>query len=327
MSGLYPLKFKPIFHERIWGGNKVKSIFNKDFGNILNCGESWEISAVEGFVSEAANGFLAGNDLNELVEIYMGDLVGEKVYQKYGNEFPLLLKFIDAACDLSVQVHPNDKIAEERHNAYGKSEMWYIINAEDGSLINPGFNQPVTKEKFVDYFSRGRLMDLLQFDTVLPGDVYFVPAGQVHSIGKGVLLAEIQQTSDVSYRIYDFDRKDAKGNKRELHAGWAVDAINYDFKEDYKTHFTVQKNSSTELVRCDYFTTNILEFDKEIDKDYTQIDSFVIYMNLEGDFLINYENGSELVKKGETILIPASLEAFRLIPVSGEVKTLEVYIK
>jgi len=327
MSGLYPLKFKPIFHEKIWGGNKIKSILNKDFGNILNCGESWEISAVEGFVSEAANGFLAGNDLNELVEIYMGDLVGEKVYQKYGNEFPLLLKFIDAACDLSVQVHPNDRIAKERHNAYGKPEMWYIIDTEDESLINPGFNQAVTKEKFTDYFSRGKLMDLLRFDKVLPGDVYFVPAGQVHSIGKGVLLAEIQQTSDVSYRIYDFDRKDAKGNKRELHLDWAVGAINYDFKEDYKTHYTAEKNVSTELIRCDYFTANILEFNKELNKDYSQIDSFIIYMNLEGDFLINYEKGSEPVKKGETVLIPASLETFRLIPVSGEVKTLEVYIK
>ena len=327
MSGLYPLKFKSIFHERIWGGNKLKSIFNKDVGNILNCGESWEISAVEGFVSEVANGFLAGNDLNELVEIYMGDLVGEKVYQKYGNEFPLLLKFIDAAHDLSVQVHPNDKIAEERHRAYGKSEMWYIIDAEDGSFINSGFNQPVTKKKFLDFFSQGKLMDLLQFDEVFPDDVYFVPAGQVHSIGKGILLAEIQQTSDVSYRIYDFDRKDAKGDKRELHLDLAIDSINYDFKDDYKTHFTAQKNSSAELVCCDYFTTNILEFDKELDKDYNQIDSFIIYMNLEGDFLISYENGSELVKKGETVLIPASLEVLKLIPVSGEVKTLEIYIK
>ena len=326
MSGLYPLKFKSIFHEKIWGGNRIMSILNKDFGNILNCGESWEISAVEGFVSEVANGFLAGNDLNELVEIYMDDLVGGKVYQKYGNEFPLLLKFIDAAHDLSVQVHPNDKIAKERHKAYGKSEMWYIIDTEDGSLINPGFNQPVTKEKFIDYFSRGKLMDLLQFDKVLPNDAYFVPAGQVHSIGKGVLLAEIQQTSDVSYRICDFDRKDAKGNKRELHTDWAVDAINYDFKEDYKIHFTAEKNSSTELVCCNYFTTNILEFNKELNKDYSQLDSFIIYMNLEGEFLINYEKGSELVKKGETILIPASLETFRLVPVSDEVKTLEVYI-
>ena len=326
MSGLYPLKFKPIFHEKIWGGNRIKSVLNKDFGSILNCGESWEISAVEGFVSEVANGFLAGNDLNELVEIYMGDLVGEKVYQKYGNEFPLLLKFIDAANNLSVQIHPNDKIAKERHKAYGKSEMWYVVDTEDESYINSGFNQPVTKEKFIDFFSRGKLMDLLRFDKVSPGDVYFIPAGRVHSIGKGVLLAEIQQTSDVTYRIYDFDRKDTKGNSRELHTGWAVDAINYDFKEDYKTHFTAERNISTELVRCDYFTTNILKFDKELDKDYNHIDSFIIYMNLEGDFLINYDKGSELVKKGETVLIPACLETLRLIPVSGQAKTLEIYI-
>ncbi|MDR2911027.1 MAG: class I mannose-6-phosphate isomerase [Bacteroidales bacterium] len=327
MNGLYPLKFKPIFREKIWGGNKIKSILNKDPGNILNCGESWEISTVEDFVSEVANGFLAGNYLNELVEIYMGDLVGEKVYQKYGNEFPLLLKFIDAARDVSIQVHPNDSIAKERHNAYGKSEMWYIINAENKSLINPGFNQPVTREKFLDFVSKGKLMDLLKFDNVSPGDAYFVPAGQVHSIGKGVLLAEIQQISDVTYRISDFDRKNAEGNKRELHIDWAVDAINYDLREDSKINFNAEKNNSTELVCCNYFTTNILEFNKKIDKDYNQIDSFIIYMNLEGDFLINYEKGSELVKKGETILIPACLETFQLIPISSEIKTLEVYIK
>lgn len=327
MSGLYPLKFNPIFHEKIWGGNKINSILNKDFGAILNCGESWEISTVEGFVSEVANGFLSGNYLDELVEIYMGDLVGEKVYQKYGNEFPLLLKFIDSACDISIQVHPNDIIAKQRHNAYGKSEMWYIINAGDQSLITPGFNQYVTKEKFLDFVRRGKLMELLKFDKVLPGDVYFIPAGQVHSIGKGVLLAEIQQISDVTYRIHDFDRKDTAGNKRELHIDLAVDAINYDFKEDYKINFTAEQNNSTELVSCNYFTTNILEFNKKINKDYHQIDSFIIYMTLDGDFLINYEKGSELVKKGETILIPASLETFQLVPISDEVKTLEIYIK
>lgn len=327
MSGLYPLKFKPIFREKIWGGSKIKSILNKDPGNIVNCGESWEISTVEGFVSEVANGFLAENCLDELVEIYMGDLVGEKVYQKYGNEFPLLLKFIDAASDISIQVHPDDSIARERHNAYGKSEMWYIINAENGSLINSGFNQPVTRERLIDFIDRGKLTDLLQFDSVAQGDAYFVPAGQVHSIGKGVLLAEIQQISDVTYRIYDFDRKDAKGNKRELHIDWAVDAINYDFREDSKINFTAEKNKSVELVCCNYFTTNILEFNEKVDKDYNQIDSFIIYMNLEGDFLINYDGGSELVKKGETILIPACMETFQLIPISSEVKTLEVYIK
>jgi mannose-6-phosphate isomerase len=327
MSSLYPLKFKPLFQEKIWGGNKLSSILKKDLGNLSNCGESWEISAVEGYISEVANGFLAGNNLEELIDIYMGDLVGEKVYQKFGNEFPLLVKFIDAADDLSVQVHPNDELAKKRHNAYGKSEMWYIVAAGEDALINPGFNQEITKEKFLDYFSQGKLMDVLQFEKISPGDVYFVPAGQVHSIGKGVLLAEIQQTSDVTYRIFDFNRKDSEGKERELHTVWAIDAINYNFKEDYKTHFTAEKNVSTELVSCHYFTTNILEFNKELEKDFNQIDSFIIYMNLGGEFKIIYEHGSEHVKEGETVLIPASLETFRLIPVSAEVKTLEVYIK
>ncbi len=327
MSDLYPIKFKPIFHEKIWGGNRMKPVLNKDYGDLPNCGESWEISGVEGFISEVDNGFLAGNDLQELVEIYMGDLVGEKVYKKFGNEFPLLIKFIDAADDLSVQVHPNDELSKIRHNAYGKTEMWYVVDAEKGALINSGFNQEINQEKYLEYFEQGKLMDLLHFDETSPGDVFFIPAGRVHAIGKGALVAEIQQTSDVTYRIFDYNRKDSKGNERELHTELAVDAIDYNFMKDYKTHYKAEKNVSTEIASCNYFTTNILEFNKEIEKDYNQLDSFVIYMNLDGVFKIEYEDGTELVNKGETILIPASLETFLLKPLTDEVKTLEVYIK
>ena len=327
MSGLYPIKFKPIFHEKIWGGNRMQTILNKDYCDLPNCGESWELSGVEGNISVVGNGFLAGNDLNELIEIYMGDLVGDKVYEKFGVEFPLLIKFIDAQDDLSIQVHPNDKLSKERHNAYGKTEMWYVAGAGEGALINSGFNQPVDREKYLEYFIAGKLTDLLHYDEAKVGDVFFIPAGRVHAIGKGCLVAEIQQTSDVTYRIYDYNRKDDNGNERELHTDLALDAIDFSYSSEYKTKYNTELNVPTELVSCPYFTTNIIEFDKELDKNYNALDSFVIYMTLEGSFDIITEGGAETAKMGETVLIPAIFESVQLKPRSKKVKILEVYIK
>lgn len=325
MSGLYPLKFEPIYLEKIWGGNRLKTLFNKNY-NLKNCGESWEISGVEGNVSVVSNGFLKGNNLSELIEIYMGDLVGDKVYDKFGPEFPLLIKFIDAQDDLSIQVHPNDQLSKVRHNAFGKTEMWYVVDAAKGALINSGFNQPVDKEKYMNYLNSGRLVELLKYDKARVGDVFFIPAGRIHAIGKGSMVAEIQQTSDVTYRIFDYNRKDDKGNERELHTELALDAIDFSFLEDYKTQYKPEINKSAGIVSCEYFTTNILEFDKPVEKDYSLNDSFVIYINLEGDFEVMTEEGNEKVAKGETILIPASLETIRLNPAEGKVKLLEVYI-
>ncbi len=327
MSGLYPIKFKPIFHDKIWGGNRMRTILNKDYGSLPNCGESWELSGVEGNISVVSNGFLAGNDLNEIIEIYMGDLVGDKIYEKFGNEFPLLIKFIDAQDDLSIQVHPNDKLSKERHNAYGKTEMWYVVGTEEGALINSGFGQEVTREKYLEYFEAGKLTDLLHYDKAEVGDVFFIPAGRVHAIGKGCLVAEIQQTSDVTYRIYDYDRKDDEGNLRELHTDLALDAIDFSYASEYKAKYSIEKNESSQIVNCPYFTTNIVEFDKELDKDYIELDSFVIYMTMEGSFDIVWEEGSETVEMGETVLVPASLESVQLKPKSDSVKILEVYIK
>ena len=327
MPGLYPMKFKPIFHEKIWGGNRLKSLLNKDFGDLPNCGESWELSSVEGQISEVSNGFLAGNNLQELIEVYMGELVGDKVYKKFGIEFPLLIKFIDANDDLSIQVHPNDELSKKRHNAYGKTEMWYVVDAEEGALINSGFNQPVTREKYIEHFEKGKLTDLLHYDQAQAGDVFFIPAGRVHAIGKGALVAEIQQTSDVTYRIYDYNRTDSEGNKRKLHTDLALDAIDFTHKDEYKTKYQAEKNKSTEIVSCDYFTTNILEFSEKLEKDYHHLDSFIIYMNLDGRFTIEYEGGTVNVEKGETVLVPASLESVRLNPSTEEVRILEVYIK
>jgi mannose-6-phosphate isomerase len=254
-------------------------------------------------------------------------LVGDKVYEKFGTEFPLLIKFIDAQDDLSIQVHPNDELSKERHNAFGKTEMWYVLDVAEGALINSGFNQAVDKEKYIEYLENDRLTDLLKYDEAKVGDVFFIPAGRVHAIGKGSMVAEIQQTSDITYRIFDYNRKDDKGNLRELHTDLALDAIDFSFLEDYKTKYTAELNKSTEIVSCKYFTTNILEFDQQIEKDYNKLDSFVIYITLEGNFEIETEEETEKIGKGETVLIPASIEYLKLNPQNGKVKLLEVYIK
>jgi mannose-6-phosphate isomerase len=326
MEGLYPLKFTPIFKDKIWGGNKIRTVLNKDFGDLPNCGESWELSGVEDNVSVVSNGYLAENSLSELIEIYMGDLVGDRIFDTYGTEFPLLIKFIDANDDLSIQVHPDDEMAGERHHSFGKTEMWYVMQADKGSKLQSGFNQVVDQEKYLEKLNKAELTDILNFEEVTAGDVFFIPAGRVHAIGKGILLAEIQQTSDITYRIYDYNRRDDKGNLRELHTDLALDAIDFTIYPEYKTQYQPKSNESVELVNCEYFTTNLLEINKPIEKDYNKLDSFVIYMCLDGEALIETESGNESVVKGETILIPASIESVILKPTTASVKLLEVYI-
>lgn len=324
---LYPLKFNPILKDKIWGGSKLKTVLNKDFSPLPNAGESWEISGVEGDVSVVSNGFLEGNNLEELIEIYMGDLVGDHVYENFGIEFPLLIKFIDANDVLSIQVHPDDVLSKERHNAFGKTEMWYVIEADKGSELIVGFNQKVDKDTYIKKLEEGRLEEILNNEPVAKGSCFFIPAGRVHAIGKGILLAEIQQTSDVTYRIYDFNRTDDKGTPRELHTELAVDAIDYSFEKKYKTEYQSEINKTSELVRCPYFTTNLLEFDQPVEKNYIDLDSFVIYMCLEGAFEISYGEGEKIdVQKGETVLIPASLDDLILKPLQ-KTQLLEVYIK
>ena len=326
MQNLYPLKFTPLYHDKIWGGHKLKTALGKDFGDLPNCGESWELSGVTGNISEVSNGFLAGNNLEELIEVYMGDLVGDKVYDKFSVEFPLLIKFIDANDDLSVQVHPNDEMAKERHQAFGKTEMWYVLQADKGSKLQVGFNGPMDKETYLKKMEQKEIMDVLNFVEVEAGDVFFMPAGRVHAIGKGILVAEIQQTSDITYRIYDYDRKDAKGNERELHTELAVDAIDFTYNDSYKTDYTIEKNKRTDVVKCNYFNTGILEFDATIEKDIYGLDSFVIYICVEGEYEIITEDHTEKVKMGETILVPASVHQYKLKPLSPNVKVLEVHL-
>jgi mannose-6-phosphate isomerase len=325
MPALYPLKFTAIYKDKIWGGQKIKTYLHKDFGNLPNCGESWEISGVKTDVSVVANGELAGERLDELLTQYKDDLVGKKVYEHFGNIFPLLVKFIDANDDLSIQVHPNDELAKKRHNSFGKTEMWYIIEADPGSTLISGFNKQLTEQEYLDKFNSGHLMDILNRENAVEGDVFFLPAGRVHTIGKGLLLAEIQQTSDITYRIYDFDRVDDKGHKRELHTQEALAAIDYKHYPDYKTEYQPEKNETVKLVSCPYFTTSVMDFDTSTKKDYSNLDSFVIYVCLAGELIINYDNESYPVKMGETILLPKSIDEVELQTEKG-FKILESYI-
>lgn len=322
---LYPLKFKTIFKDKIWGGQKIRTVLGKDFGNLPNCGETWEISGVEGNISVVADGHLAGKNLRELIHRFRSSLVGDKIYRQFGDEFPLLVKFIDANDDLSIQVHPNEELAQARHNGHGKTEMWYIFQADGGAQLITGFNRKMTRDKFVDYFERGRIKDVLNYETVFNDDVFFLPAGRIHTIGKGLLLAEIQQTSDITYRIYDFDRVDDKGNKRELHVEEALDAIDYTFHEHYKTAYQNKVNEPVKLVKCPYFTTNKLECTMDIERDYYYLDSFVIYVCMAGELIINYDGGSVPVKMGDCVLLPAELKKVTLETTQG-FKMLESYI-
>ena len=328
MNNLYPLKFIPICKDKIWGGNKLNELLNKQYPELPNCGESWEISGVQDEVSVVSNGFLKGNNLEELIEVYMGDIVGEKVYEKFGTEFPLLVKFIDANDNLSIQVHPNDELAMERHDAYGKTEMWYVVQADPGAKLISGFNRKIDKEGYLKYFKNGQLEEILNYEEVKAGDVFFIPAGRVHAIGKGIVVAEIQQTSDVTYRIYDFNRVDDQGNPRELHTDLAIDAIAYQYETNYRTDYKSIDDQSVKLIECQYFTTNILPLTTSVERDFTDLDTFVIYSCLEGKYTIGWEDESMEVKKGESVLVPAMINNFVLSAVGGgTAKLLEVYIK
>lgn len=321
---LYPLKFHPILKKKIWGGEKLSY---KSEQHEQSIGESWEISAVEDNISVVVNGILADNDLQELIEVYMGDLVGDHVYEKFGIEFPLLIKYIDANDDLSIQVHPDDETAKERHNAYGKTEMWYIVDAEKDASLIMGFNKETDKTEYLQALRSNELMNILNTEKVKKGDSFFIPAGLVHAIGKGCFIAEIQQTSDITYRIYDYNRKDADGNTRELHTDLATDVIDYQYHPKHKVDYTPQDNKSVQLVKCPYFTTNLLTFDRDIEKEYIRLDSFVIYMCLQGKFTITTgECDPVVVTKGETVLIPACFKNLTLFP-DEVTKVLEIYME
>ena len=319
------LKFEPILKDKIWGGEKLMTILGKK-STRKDVGESWELSDVEGDTSVVSNGDLKGKDLKELIQEYKGDLVGEDIYQHFGDKFPLLIKFIDAKEALSIQLHPHDDLAKKRHNSFGKTEMWYVMQADEKANLIVGFQKDVTKEEYVHHLENKSLTDILNIDEVQKGDVYFIPTGRVHAIGAGVMLAEIQQTSDITYRVYDWDRQDDEGNYRELHTEEAIDAIDYKAQDSYKTQYQKQQNLSSEIVSCPYFTTNLLPVQGTISLNHDDKDSFVIYMCVEGKVSFSTEDQTEDLSIGETILVPATLKEFS-IESSGNSELLEVYIK
>lgn len=315
----YPLHFQPILKERIWGGDKLKSL-GKNIPND-NIGESWEISMIDNDVNIVANGIYQNKSLAELINLFPNEILGSKVYQKYGKQFPLLFKFLDAKTDLSIQLHPNDELARTRHNSFGKTEMWYVMQADENARIILGFKNDSSSEEYLDHLKNKTLPNVLQEYYVQKGDVFFIETGTIHAIGGGILLAEIQQTSDVTYRVYDWDRVDANGQERELHIDLALEAINYN-KKDTKINYSKKDNELVELVDCPFFTTNILFL-----TDTTQItkntDSFLVYICTEGSAVLAVENNSFPLSKGDTVLIPAQLTNFSL---EGNATLLEVFI-
>ncbi len=311
-NDLYLLKFEPILKEKIWGGNKLNSLFNKKTTS-KRTGESWEISDLENNTSIVANGSLKGKSLKWLLEEYKENLVGKEVFRNFRFKFPLLIKYIDAAENLSIQLHPNDVIAKERHNSFGKTEMWYIMQADKDAELILGFEESISKSRYVELVEKNELPEALNKVKVKVGDAFIIPPGLVHAIGKGVVLAEIQQTSDVTYRIYDWDRETETGEKRELHTEMALEAIDLTSENGYKIDYDISLNSTSKIISNNYFKTNIIAVKGQFIKDYTQKDCFKILMGVEGKSIISTENGdSEILNQGETLLVPASTSKIKI---------------
>ena len=323
---LYPLKFTPVFKYRLWGGDKLKSVLNKEYSE-KNIGESWEISDVENDETVVAEGFFKGKSLKDLTETYKGAFLGVSVYEQFGNDFPLLIKFIDAKTPLSIQVHPGNEIAKKRHNSFGKNEMWYVMEADKDAELIVGFDEILEKKDYNTSVSDGAILELMHHENVAEGDTFYIPTGRVHAIGAGVLLAEIQQTSDITYRIFDYNRVDAKtGALRDLHNDLALDVIDFECHDAYKTNYETKTNASNKLVHSPYFTSNFLIVEDALQKDYSGLDSFVIYMCVDGSLELNHNNESYSLKKGETILLPATIVTVELKSLSKQSKLLEVYM-
>jgi mannose-6-phosphate isomerase len=319
-SKIYPLQFEAILKERIWGGEKLKSVLNKPITSSIT-GESWELSTVEGDVSVIANGDYKGKALTDLINEYPNEVLGTAVYKRFGNQFPLLFKYLDAREDLSIQVHPNDELAKKRHNSFGKTEMWYIMQADKDARIIVGFKEDSSPKEYLDHLKSNTLVSILDDVKVKSGDVFFLETGTVHAIGAGLVVAEIQQTSDITYRLYDFDRKDAQGNTRELHVDLALEAINYNKVNTFK-EYTKEVNQSNTIVDCPYFTTNFLPLDGE-KRILKTGETFTVFMCIEGSFEMEYNKVKYNYKKGDTVLIPAAMNEFVL---SGKASILEIYI-
>ena len=318
---LYPLKFQPILKEKVWGGAKLNTLFHKKAKGKI--GESWEISGVADNISVVANGILKGKTLNWLLKNYKEELVGDKVYGDFGNTFPLLFKFIDAQEDLSVQVHPNDILAQKRHNSFGKTEMWYILDVEKNARLILGFNGNIDQEKYLKSLSENRITEILKSEPVKKGDAFVLHPGTVHAIGAGIFLAEIQQTSDITYRIYDWDRPDTNGKLRELHTDLALEAIDFT-TSNAKIAYSEKNNMPVPIGATEFFFVNKLMLTGHFTKNLSEINSFKVYMCVEGSAVLKSATFSEKITKGETILVPAAMKSIQFI--TNSASFLEVYI-
>ncbi|NND63554.1 MAG: class I mannose-6-phosphate isomerase, partial [Flavobacteriaceae bacterium] len=319
---LYPLKFHPQLKEKVWGGDKLRSVLGKTDSN--NMGESWEISGVAGNISVVSNGELIGKNLSQLIHQFKGDLMGERVYKQYDTEFPLLFKFIDAKEDLSVQLHPNDEIAKQRHNSFGKTEMWYVMDADEDARLILGFNESLDETEYKKLLSENNLVSKLHAEKVKEGDAFFIAPGTVHAIGGGIMLAEIQQTSDITYRIYDWDRPGLDGKMRELHNEEALEVIDFNISEA-KLSYQPKTNEASLVCKSDYFSTQVIQVQGTVSMDHSDLDSFIVYMCVNGEEVtFNWDSNSEVIKKGGTILIPACLKTFDIQ--SSNATLLEVFV-
>ena len=318
-----PLKFKALLKQTIWGGDKIIPFKHLD-DHLENVGESWEISGVPGNETVVADGEYAGKKLNELVIEQKDKLVGKANYERFGDEFPLLIKFIDARQDLSIQVHPTDEIAKRQGKERGKTEVWYIMDSDKDAKLYSGLKMQITPEQYKAMVEDDTITDALAQYEVKEDDCFFLPAGRIHAIGTGCFLAEIQQTSDVTYRIYDFKRKDKDGNYRQLHTKEAAECINYTVEDDYRTHYEHKKNEGVTLVECPYFTTAVYDLDEPMTLDYSELDSFVILIGLKGEGTITDNEGNTVtISAGESILVPATTDTLK---VEGTIKMLETYV-
>ena len=316
MEPLYPLKFAPVCKPKLWGGFKLATHLGKDLGSLPNCGESWEISALGSELPTVANGVLAGWTLPALIERYGAALAGPQVYARHGTAFPLLVKFIDAAERLSLQTHPGDALARQRHGCSGKTEMWYVVQADPGASVVCGFNQALDVKSYRSRLADGTLAQALNIEPAAAGDVFFLPAGRVHTLGQGLLVAEIQQASDITYRIHDFDRTGANGQPRQLHNELALAALDFGWHPDYVTRYPRRRNRLTTLVACDYFRTNLLPFDHGTYREYDG-SSAVIHVCVDGAYRLHHGDAVLEIRRGDSVLIPATLRRVRLSTQTG----------
>lgn len=319
------IKFEPIFKSTLWGGDRISSFKRLDT-EMSHIGESWEISAVDGSLSVVSDGPDKGLTISQLIEKYKASLVGEDVYRTFGNLFPLLVKFIDAGRDLSIQVHPDDDLAASRHGVSGKTEMWYIVDSAPGASLLLGFSDKMSKEEYVRAVDNHTITDHLCRYDVHKGDCFYIPAGRIHSIGAGTFLAEIQQTSDITYRIYDFNRRDENGNLRQLHTDLAVDAIDYSVKDTYRTAYQPCDDRVTELISCPHFSAAVLTLTKPQEIDLNGRDSFTIIMVCEGDVKVKADEEERDARRGETLLVAASAKQLTVEPSGGKAVILLSHI-